>query len=265
MLTRRADIGVGFGVLLGVFVGCHSSSNGTGGARTTATVSVSVSDVATGAMCPFTPNACPPIVGCSSCIEANCCAALMAANGNALDATVVSCAENACLGQCYPQGFPANPSCAVPAVAPSNGACVTLGGAITCNPVTNAPCGVGSACDSSNMGFACYPTGNTRALCQTCGQANAYCQPGLTCAQNECERYCCSDADCGSGHTCAKGEFTAAFDLGVCSSTAPGACENASSSSVTTSTSSAGTSSAASSATGSSGAAGGANTTSSGG
>ncbi len=86
---------------------------------------------------------------------------------------------------------------------PSEGSCVGLGGAVTCNPMTNAGCDTvqGEACDVAPGGFRCYPAPNTAALCESCGPGSPGCQRGFTCAPDGvCAKFCCADQDCdGSG------------------------------------------------------------------
>jgi hypothetical protein len=82
---------------------------------------------------------------------------------------------------------------------------------IFCNPVTNAGCTGGASCDFSQdntgatVGFTCTPPPASVALCGDCSFDN--CGPATTCyspdgVQTLCARYCCSDADCGSGGMC---------------------------------------------------------------
>lgn len=95
------------------------------------------------------------------------------------------------------------------------------GGALSvvCNPVTNAGCTNGDACDTSAdsggnlIGFACYMGPNTVADCASCDPtyaASPFCAPGSTCqptnsagTTGQCAHYCCTDADCGTDGTCA--------------------------------------------------------------
>jgi len=83
---------------------------------------------------------------------------------------------------------------------------------IHCNPVTNAGCKSGSACDYSTddsgnvIGFRCYLAPNAASLCGSCDTVS--CSAETTCfyfdpaqTMTACARYCCTDADCGSG-TC---------------------------------------------------------------
>lgn len=90
---------------------------------------------------------------------------------------------------------------------------------VTCNPVTNAGCSDGDACETeadtsgqSLFGFVCYPGPNTVADCGSCdptGQNPPYCAPGSICfpidqagTMGQCAHYCCSDADCGPDGAC---------------------------------------------------------------
>jgi hypothetical protein len=111
--------------------------------------------------------------------------------------------------------------CSVPATPPSGGSCVTVvaandaGTGIQCNPVTNAGCSAGEACDVSRdsnqslIGFICYPGPNPEGICAICPNGSndaGECAAGGTCllsdpAIAQCARYCCTDADCGEG-TC---------------------------------------------------------------
>jgi hypothetical protein len=83
---------------------------------------------------------------------------------------------------------------------------------IHCNPVTNAGCKSGSACDYSTdsagnvIGFRCYINQTPAPLCGSCDTVS--CGGDTTCFYVDqtqttaaCARYCCSDTDCGSG-TC---------------------------------------------------------------
>ena len=102
----------------------------------------------------------------------------------------------------------------------------TGGGMVTntCNPVTNAPCNTaaGEACDGGYQGgefqgFQCYPAPNDQKICEACnGGDGPWCSGSMTCgAGDKCARYCCSDADCGTG-TCTKGAWPSSPDLGLC-------------------------------------------------
>ncbi len=91
-----------------------------------------------------------------------------------------------------------------------------------CNPVTNAPCATGEACDASNMGtFECFPPPNDGKLCGACDNSKGpFCGGGLGCAQKKCAKYCCDDGDCGTGGKCTKsdanGPFWPGVNVGIC-------------------------------------------------
>jgi hypothetical protein len=131
-----------------------------------------------------------------------------------------------------------SPECTVATSAPSNGSCVTVtglndaGSGVQCNPVTAAGCadaGVGATCDigstdgTSITSFVCYPPPNTAAVCAACDNTSGpYCAPTTTCVitnessmTTDCARYCCTNADCGSGR-CMTGGFAPAPTLGIC-------------------------------------------------
>jgi hypothetical protein len=135
--------------------------------------------------------------------------------------------------------------CTILASAGSMGACVTetspdASVPVTCNPVTNEPCAAGEACDvsvnetgSGLVGFTCYPPPppNTVALCGACDDQSVACVGGSTCwavnngaPTGSCAKYCCTDADCGSG-TCTSvlegaAVFPAVPGLGLCTEAA---------------------------------------------
>lgn len=174
--------------------------------------------------------------GCATCLVGSCCDEVAAckgndgcwvdcftmhdetachanANGHALYHAMVTCLSADCSEPCL--GPTVEPACDAPAVAPSAGACVTVTGAIKCNPVTNEGCTTaGSACDVASGGFTCYPPPNENAICAACSETDGYCAAGHTCVGGSCARYCCDDGDCGSGHC----------DKTVLSSTAVGVC-----------------------------------------
>jgi hypothetical protein len=108
---------------------------------------------------------------------------------------------------------------------------------ILCNPVTNDGCTDGAACDftqdpdtGQNNGFDCYAGPNDATVCQACDLMAVmapFCAGGTTCfavtpgaAMGACAKYCCTDADCGSGTCQTMGPtgplFAAATSLGVC-------------------------------------------------
>jgi hypothetical protein len=93
------------------------------------------------------------------------------------------------------------------------GSCSSGAGASAdqCNPVTGAGCPAGGyACDfeASSGYFLCYPPPNPVAVCGSCSDISSACGTGLSCVLqpsttiSSCYRYCCTDADCGSGGTC---------------------------------------------------------------
>ena len=75
-----------------------------------------------------------------------------------------------------------------------------------CNPITHNGCpNDGTACEFVFPGnFVCIPPIDTpSSICQACNfTTGPYCGSGLRCdpATLKCGRYCCTDADCGSGH-----------------------------------------------------------------
>jgi hypothetical protein len=80
-----------------------------------------------------------------------------------------------------------------------------------CNPVTSAGCsGDGFACDfyPDSGYFVCYAPPNPAGVCGSCSDLTTTCGAGSTCVlqpdltTGTCYRYCCTDADCGSGGTC---------------------------------------------------------------
>lgn len=197
--------------------GATSSSTGgvtSSGPATTTGVSTGVTSTSSGQ-----PPICNDVLNgtsCADCIEEQCCAGLKACLEDPdclqcfLDpaANVAQCAENnihysmliACIGDnCQTPCGPA--PCDAPSPPPSAGSCFVLGGGNACNPFTNEGCdtAAGDACDVSADGFSCYPPPNENMLCAACGQADGFCAPGMTCLGGACSRFCCSDADCGSG------------------------------------------------------------------
>lgn len=160
---------------------------------------------------------------CGTCLEQSCCdevGACFAHEGcwvdcvtdhdsegcheptaHALFYAMGACAQESCAAACAAD--PVELACeGVPEVAPSGGACVTIGGDVACNPVTNEGCEDGSACDAAEEGFTCYPPPNEVALCEPCGEAEGWCAPGHVCIGGGCARWCCDDADCGPQGTC---------------------------------------------------------------
>lgn len=125
------------------------------------------------------------------------------------------CSECKDKPQCLGYGQPA---CAgVPAVPPSNGACVKVGGAtVACNPVTNAGCSAGAACDFGEMKFQCFEDENVQPICGACGPGS-YCKAGMVCFKSTCTKYCCEHADCGPNGLCVVLDFgIAEAPVGIC-------------------------------------------------
>ncbi|MBK8256255.1 MAG: hypothetical protein IPK82_26760 [Polyangiaceae bacterium] len=213
-------------------------SGGSGGGTTSSTTSSTTTTTSTGT---GTTQNCDGLLpdpnDCGLCVQDQCCAELVACTDDAEcndcltnpDADPNVCAANShltaindcaaalCSDVCGGGGG-AEPACDAPATPPSMGACVTIGtpAGNECNPITNEGCdgAAGAACDASQDGFTCYPDGNTQDLCMECGVSGSdYCKGGMTCV-GKCARYCCDDADCGTG-TCTKGGF-ADPNVGFC-------------------------------------------------
>jgi hypothetical protein len=85
------------------------------------------------------------------------------------------------------------------------------GASAECNPLTNAGCSAGEACDagideSQAVHLVCYPPPNPQAIGDTCNaQSGPYCAPGGVCTGSPgiCVPFCCDDSDCSSGTSCA--------------------------------------------------------------
>lgn len=149
--------------------------------------------------------ACDATEGCISCVESTdpTCTAANKAEADAL----LSCLHTSCEAACFPTPPPpVDVTCTVPAPLPLAGSCVTVGGAIECNPITNELCDTanGEACDLKGDGYHCYPGPNAKNLCDTCGPTGnmGQCKGGSTCLpgpDGKCGKFCCSDAECGAG------------------------------------------------------------------
>ena len=154
---------------------------------------------------------------CAACAMSACCDEAAACNKSAdcpscfanpscsqLDSSLKDlhkCLEAYCAEACVPPAL--LPQCDSPPTPPSGGACVALGEGIACNPVTGVGCDAakGEACDRHSVkGFVCYPPppSNEQKLCDACSNSLG-CANGLTCIQGKCAKYCCDDADCGTG------------------------------------------------------------------
>lgn len=158
---------------------------------------------------------------CQECLEQQCCGEVAAckANDGCWQGCVVNFSEASChadpdghalfhaFGECVstkcnaPCAAPKiDAACDAPVMAASAGACITIGGDVACNPVTNEGCsGAGQACDAKGEGFACFPPPNENAVCEACSMAEGYCASGHFCAGGTCVRYCCDNGDCGTG------------------------------------------------------------------
>jgi hypothetical protein len=139
---------------------------------------------------------------CNTCLETSCCQA------------IIDCKDDAHCLYCLNTLITDDPLCTSAATQKTFNAfigcedlhCATACVAKdTCNPITNDGCGTdGSACDlgTSQGTFQCFQPPNTAQLCGVCDNVKGpYCAPGLHCfaATNTCARYCCNDADCGTG------------------------------------------------------------------
>jgi hypothetical protein len=180
---------------------------------------------------------------CFSCISVKCCPTLSAC---LRDTTVGGCADcvagdkTACgeawnaLYNCGVQACSAEctgavgdlPTCDAPLMSPSAGACVSIGGATACNPLTLEGCPAGDACELKEGAFQCFPPG-PQPLCQPCGDQDGFCQAGLSCfpsfdfapdgvtVTQRCAKPCCDDGDCGSG-TCSVKVTVETGEAGLC-------------------------------------------------
>src|SRR5262249_27231286 len=135
---------------------------------------------------------------------------------------LVACAMMNCNMECFPPPPPPPPppSCDAPAMSPSGGSCIKIGGSVKCNPVTNQGCQPGEACDFGMAAFVCHPPPNDAMLCEKCSNSNPgpFCGGGMHCLEDlglaKCAHFCCDDCDCGSG-TCDL-TLTGIMGLGFC-------------------------------------------------
>jgi hypothetical protein len=167
---------------------------------------------------------------CTSCASENCCAEMSACEDSAacLACTrplpspeppctapaeftaLQSCVHNHCQTECYPNEIPDLPAPYCNTLqSTSGGKCVSEGdwfGHVRCNPITNEPCDgqAGEACsfDWGIRVFACHAAGQEHSACDTCGLVEGLCAPGFDCANGQCYRYCCGDADCAPNGKC---------------------------------------------------------------
>ncbi len=100
-------------------------------------------------------------------------------------------------------------------------------GPASCQPLTNAPCAAGEACDvgldeNGMPALMCFPPPNAQALGEACDPANGpFCAPTLACASGTCAQLCCGDLDC-EGVSCTPLDPSLGT-LGTCSE--PPTCE----------------------------------------
>lgn len=208
--SARAWIAIAWGASI---TGCTSLSgdcelNLTCPATTSATTT-SATTTSTTTTSSTTTSSATPMCGdvykgpCDDCLQASCC-----------QETADCIADGECLNYCLLSVWPPVPQCEVPATAAALTALTTCmadkcspvcDAKDYCNPVTNSPCPTnGTACDAAYPGvFLCLPPyGTPVALCGGCNNAvGPYCDAGMRChaASNKCARYCCNDADCGTG------------------------------------------------------------------
>jgi hypothetical protein len=84
-----------------------------------------------------------------------------------------------------------------------------------CNPITNAECEGGEACDLGPSGHECFPPPNDGKICDACDPSRGlFCAGGGGCVDGRCFRYCCDKGDCGSGFCDRK--VTGSKFYGVC-------------------------------------------------
>ena len=208
---------------------CGDDSSNVGGASSSSSVvtAAATTSVASHASATSGGDDCTGLgagfeASCGDCLELNCCGPLAVDGGAGTDPDLVACAQDMCNAECFPVTPPPfDLQCTVPDEPGSAGSCIALGGAITCNPVTNEGCtGAGAACDINQTGFQCYADGNTQDLCEACSNSDGFCKAGGACL-GQCARYCCSDADCLPGHCVKVGAdgnqlFPQSADLGAC-------------------------------------------------
>jgi hypothetical protein len=87
-----------------------------------------------------------------------------------------------------------------------------------CNPMEAEGCGGGGACDISTETnqFECHEPPNTAPEGGYCNPAqSSFCVNGLTCVDQICEAYCCTNEDCGGG-TCVPSSTVGNVHVKVC-------------------------------------------------
>lgn len=72
---------------------------------------------------------------------------------------------------------------------------------IQCNPMTNAGCSPGTACDMAanggQYGFVCFPDGTVAEGDPCNGVSGPWCNATLHCGTTKCSKFCCTSDDCG--------------------------------------------------------------------
>jgi hypothetical protein len=96
-----------------------------------------------------------------------------------------------------------------------------------CDPLTNAGCGSGEACDRGDT-VKCYPAG-PGTLGAACDPSKGpYCIPTLLCAalsgpgSGQCRKYCCGKEGCAAGEVCESTGDGRYGSLGYCLSSGAG-------------------------------------------
>ncbi len=138
---------------------------------------------------------------CDTCVQGYCCQ------------EVADCyTDQECLYGCLEGFYPPDPECAgPPSQAPfqaivdcMNTSCKAVCAvADQCNPVNGSGCS-DAECDADYPGvYECaLNDGTLSKLCEACDNVNSpYCDVGLHCyiGSSTCARFCCTDADCGTG------------------------------------------------------------------
>jgi hypothetical protein len=156
------------------------------------------------------PDACTGVLAagtCDECLQAACCseAAVCKSDGDCLTCLASHAIDSAaCQESATRTALAALTTCLD---TRCKQACAALD---TCNPVTNDGCSNGAGCDLGTetppFNFTCYPPPFGAKLCEPCNPDSAsgpFCDATLTCdfTTKTCARFCCTDADCGTG-TC---------------------------------------------------------------
>lgn len=162
---------------------------------------------------------------CIVCVETSCCPEILAWGGtppDALPEDLAACASENCLDSCLVSPLPP-PICNAPMPPPSAGTCITVGGPVACNPVSNLPCDTagGEVCANIGVGFACLTPPVLPSACADCVPwAPEMCGAGDTCIFEQCYKLCCGDVDCAAGKCLTELEgqplFPFAPSMGVC-------------------------------------------------